>query len=476
MLSDAVQATHSQVPLNDFSRQLLLPQMYSYAGPRMAKGDINGNGLDDLYLGGGKGQTGQVLIQTKQRKFVPKPQPDFQQDALCTDTDAVFFDTDGDRDLDLYVVSGGYEYMPDDLLLQNRFYKNDGKGNFTKDAEALEPDNQADNSVETLDYDYDGDLNLFVTGSVIPFQYPRAYASWVYENNKGKFTKVDQPVFADLGILNDAVIMDFDKDGYPDMVAVGDWTDAIYLKNNKGTFKRESLYAPTGLWQRIVAEDFDKDGDMDLVVGNYGLNTQWKASAGQPMTLNYADFDGNGKIDPILSYYIQGVNYPAYSRDELLDQLAGLRKKYTNYDLYSVATTDDILKALGNPTHETRQVTTLSTVYLVNNGGQFTEKPFPIQAQFSPIFALLSHDLNHDGYPDLLLGGNQSHGRVRIGNTDANFGQLFLNDRKGNFLYVPQHQSGLQLRGDVRDFMTSNNWLIAGINNQKYEAYTLKKP
>ena len=282
-----------------------------------------------------------------------------------------------------------------------------------------------------------------MTGSVIPFQYPRAYASWVYENNKGKFTKVDQPVFADLGILNDAVITDFDKDGYPDVVAVGDWTDVIYLKNNKGTFKRESLYTPTGLWQRIVAEDFDKDGDMDLVVGNYGLNTQWKASAGQPMTLNYADFDGNGKIDPILSYYIQGVNYPAYSRDELLDQLAGLRKKYTNYDLYSVATTDDILKALGNPTHETRQVTTLSTVYLVNNGGQFTERPLPIQAQSSPIFALLSHDLNHDGYPDLLLGGNQSHGRVRIGNTDANFGQLFLNGRKGSFLYVPQHQSGL---------------------------------
>lgn len=471
--SDAIMAEHTQLPLNDFSRQLLLPQMYSYQGPRLAKGDVNGDGLDDLYLGGGRGQTGQVLLQTKQGAFVPKPQPAFAPDALCTDTDALLFDADGDRDLDLYVVSGGYEYLADDLLLQNRLYRNDGKGNFTKDPDALEPDNQADTCVEPIDYDNDGDLDLFVGGSVVPRQYPYAYPSALYENQKGRFIKVEQPALAELGILNDAIATDIDRDGDTDLVAVGEWTDVIWLRNDKGTFSRASLYALTGLWQRITTNDFDRDGDMDLIVGNYGLNTQWRASVGQPMSLAFADFDKNGRIDPILSYFIQGVNYPAYSRDELLDQLVPLKKVYTNYETYALTTMTDVLKNLGNPTPDTRQATTLSTVYLVNDGkGAFSEVELPIEAQFAPVCALLSHDVNADGFPDLVLGGNQSHGRVRVGNIDASFGQLLLNDHKGNFTFVPQHRSGLQLRGDVRDFVQINRLLVAGINNRKAQAYS----
>jgi enediyne biosynthesis protein E4 len=473
--SEVLVGAHAQMPLNDFSRHLLLPQMYSYQGPRLAKGDVNADGLDDVYVGGGKGQAGQLFLQTPKGQFVKKEQPDFAQDELCTDTDAVLFDADQDGDLDLYVASGGFEYLPNDLLLQNRLYLNDGRGNFKKNFDALEPDNQADCSVEVIDFDRDGDLDLFVAGGIVPQQYPQANPSMLLRNDKGKFSKVAQAAFENLGILNDAVVIDLDRDGYPDIVAAGEWTGVIYLKNNKGVFGQQTIYEPTGLWQRIMAEDFDKDGDTDLVVGNYGLNSQWKASGSEPLSLHYADFDDNGKVDPILSYYIQGLSYPAYSRDELLDQLVPLKKVYTNHELYAVATTSDILKNFANKTPESKQASTLSTVYLVNEKGTFSERKLPIQAQFSPAYALLSADLNGDAFPDLVMGGNQSHGRVRMGNIDASFGQVFINDRRGNFRWVPNHQAGLLLKGDVKDFVVVGKQLIVGINNSPLQTFRINQ-
>ena len=468
---------HKQLPLNDFGRQLLLPHMYSYAGPRITKGDVNKDGLDDLYIGGGKGQAGELFIQQKDGRFLSSNQTAFKQDALCTDTDAAFLDVDKDGDLDLYVTSGGYEYLPNDLLLQNRLYLNDGKGNFTKDANRLELNDYAGNDVEVLDFDKDGDLDLFVCGSVIPNQYPRFQPSRLYRNDKGKFVLVKSDVFNELGLLTDACIVDFNKDGFNDIVAVGEWTPVIRLQNDHGVFKRvqDELEQTTGFWQSITADDFDKDGDMDLIVGNYGLNCHFRASPDLPLTMVTDDFDGNGTIDPVVSYYIQGKNYPAYSRDELLDQLVPLRKAYTSYATYSDATTDDVLSQFKGKTPQKAAINELSTLYLVNNNGHFDRRELPIQAQFSPVYSILSQDLNGDGFQDLILAGNQTHGRVRTGNIDANYGQVFLNDRKGNFTYVPQYQSGLYLRGDVRSLVFVNNQLIAGINSQKVQVYTKRK-
>lgn len=459
---------HKQMPVNDFSRQLLLPHMYSYQGPRMAKGDVNKDGLEDVYIGGGKGQAGELFLQQKEgARFAKKEQPGFKADELCTDTDAVFFDADKDGDLDLYVSSGGYEYLPDDFMLQNRLYLNDGKGNFTKSIDALPVDRMADSSVEVLDFDRDGDLDMFVCGSAIPQEYPRFNPSRLYRNDSGKFTKVVNPEFENLGVLTDACVVDFDKDGYEDIVAVGEWTSIIRLKNEKGIFKRvtDVLDKTTGFWQSIAAADFDNDGDKDLIAGNYGLNTQWKASAELPMTLHTDDFDGNGRIDPILSYFIQGKSYPAYSKDELSDQLTPLKKAYTSHEAYATATADDILVIFKDKKPQKQEINTLSTTYFVNNNGTFEPKNLPIEAQFAPVYAIVSEDLNKDGFKDLLLAGNQTHGRVRMGNVDANFGQVFLNDKKGGFKYLPQHRSGLYLWGEVRGVEIIDNQLIVSKNS-----------
>jgi len=474
--NNALVFEHQQMPLNDFSKQFLLPQMYSYQGPRLAKGDVNKDGLEDVYIGGGKGQMGALFLQQKNGQFLQKEQPTFKQDELCTGTDAVFFDMDKDGDLDLYVTSGGYEYLPNDLMLQNRLYLNDGNGNFTKDFERLVPENFADSNVEVIDFDRDGDQDLFVCGAVIPQQYPQHNPSRLYRNDNGKFTKVADPLFENLGILTDACVIDFDKDGYEDLVAVGEWTTIIRLKNDKGVFKRisDELDNTTGFWQSIIADDFDNDGDKDLIIGNNGLNTQWKASPDMPMTLNTDDFDGNGRLDPILSSFIQGKSYPAYGKDELTDQLVPLKKVYTTHEKYSTATTDDVLANFKGKTPFKQSITSLSTLYLVNNGGKFESKTLPIQAQFAPVFAIISQDVNNDGFKDLILAGNQTRGRARTGNIDANQGQVFLNDRKGNFNYLPQSQSGLHLRGDVRGLVVVGQQLLVGINTGKVRTFQKK--
>lgn len=460
---------HKQIAFNDFNRQILLPQIYSFQGPRMAKGDVNGDGLQDIFIGGGKGQAAELFIQQKDGNFKKSLQNTFKQDELCTDTDAVFFDADADSDLDLYVVSGGYEYLPNDLMLQNRLYRNDGKGNFTKDFEAFDDIPYADSSVETIDFDRDGDLDLFVGATIVPHNYPIYNPSRLYRNDKGKFTKVEDKIFEELGIINDAIVLDFNKDGWLDIISVGEWTGIICLQNNNGVFTKtnENLAKMTGLWQRIDADDFDKDGDLDIIIGNYGINSQLKANEKEPLSLVFDDFDDNGKIDPILSYFIQGKNYPAYSRDELTDQLVALKKKYTTNELYSIATTDDILANFKEKKPKKIQVSTLESIYLENKNGVFVLKRLPIEAQFSPIHAILSEDINNDGFVDLIVAGNQSHNRIRIGNIDANYGQIFLNDRKGNFKY----DSHLGLRGDVRDLQMINNQLFASINNQKLRVF-----
>ncbi len=470
---------HKQIPFNDFSRQILLPQMYSFQGPRMARGDVNKDGLEDIFIGGGKGQAGELLLQNSSGNFIKSTQNAFKQDELCTDTDAVFFDAEGDGDLDLYVTSGGYEYLPNDLMLQNRLYLNDGKGNgsslrFTKTFDAFNDIPYADSNVETIDFDKDGDLDLFVGGSIIPHNFPIHNPSRLYRNDKGKFMKVENNTFNELGILTDAVVMDFNKDGWQDIIAVGEWTGIVFLENNAGIFNKanENLAKITGLWQRIDADDFDNDGDLDLIVGNLGLNSQLKASEKEPLSLVYEDFDDNGKIDPILSYFIQGKIYPAYSRDELSDQLVALKKKYTTHEAYATATTEDILAIFKDKKPKKYEVSTLESVYLENKNGKFDLKKLPIEAQFSPIYAIVSDDVNNDGFKDLILAGNQLHGRIR-GNIDANFGQIFLNDRKGNFKY----HSHLGLKGEVRDMQMIDNQLFVGLNSKKVRVFkTISKP
>lgn len=460
---------HKQMPFNDFSRQILMLQMQSFQGPRMAVADVNNDGLEDVYVGGGKGQAGQLFVQKPDGSFGASSQPTFKQDELSTDTDAVFFDADADGDLDLAVSSGGYEYLPNDLMLHKRLYLNDGKGNFTKNLDAFDDVALADGTIKTIDFDKDGDLDLFVGGASIPHNFPLPNPSRLYRNDKGKFIAVESPVLAALGLVTDAAVADVDQDGWEDLVIVGEWSGIHLIHNNRGEFveQPEGLSALGGLWQRIVATDIDNDGDPDLVVGNYGTNSQLKASEQEPLELHYGDFDSNGRIDPVMSYYIQGKSYPAYSRDEISDQLVALKKKYTTHEAFSTATIAEILEEFKSAEIIKKQVFTLETTLLINENGKFVPRKLPIQAQYAPVCAILASDLNNDGYTDLVLAGNQSKTRVRIGTIDANFVQIFLNDQRGNFSFG----GDLGVRGDVRDLKMIKNQLIVAINNQKIRVF-----
>lgn len=460
---------HKQMPHNDFARQLLMPQMYSYMGPRIAKADLNKDGLIDFYIGGGKGQEGQIFFQDKTGNFTLTTQPAFKQDLLCTDTDATFFDLEGDGDQDLYVTSGGYQYLEHDLALQNRMYLNDGKGRFTKAIEVFSDQPYADNVVKPIDFDQDGDEDLFIGGGCIPLQYPSFNPSRLYRNDHGKLIRTENPIFDSLGLINDVVIMDFNKDGADDIIAVGEWTGILFLENLKGHFEKTQsvLENRTGFWNRIQTIDIENDGDQDLVVGNFGLNSQYKASEQEPITIHIADFDGNGSLDPIISYFIQGKSHPAYSRDELLDQLVVLKKKYTSYELYSTATTEDILTSFKDKVPMKKRVNTLETTLFINHQGKFETGKLPLQAQLSPVYAILVKDLNRDGFQDLILAGNQSHTRVRIGKIDANYGEVLINTKNGGFAYLSHLHSGLNIRGDVKDIQIIDNQLIIGVNNGK---------
>lgn len=467
--------SHGQMPLNDFSRQVLLPQMYSYQGPALAVGDVNGDKLEDVFLGGGKGFKGKILLQDKAGTFSEKEQADFKQNELCTDADAAFFDADQDGDQDLYVVSGGYEYLVDDFLLQDRLYLNDGKGNFTKSEDRLPPIRNSKSKVVPFDADNDGDLDLFLTGYVVPHNYPAYNPCSFLLNEKGVFKEVPNEVFTKLGVVTDAVAIDINKDGLKDIALVGEWIPVTLLMNQKGGFQKKELPNLNGFWQSIEAADLDNDGDQDLVLGNLGLNTQYKASVSEPFTQTVKDFDGNGLIDPIMSYYIQGKSHPAYSLDELAAQLPNIRKKYTNYQSFSEAQTSDILTFLDEKDSFTNKIHELASGVLLNQGGELSFMKLPVQAQFSMVNAISLKDINNDKLPDLLLAGNNSKMRVRIGNLDANHGQVFVNKGKGVFEFVPQSKSGLNLRGDVKNIAFAGEKLLCGINNAPMKFYQLRK-
>ncbi|GAB3272294.1 VCBS repeat-containing protein [Larkinella harenae] len=482
---DTLPYDHIEDAYNDFKRQLLIPNMLSFQGPHLAKADVNGDGLLDLYAAGAKGQPGTLLIQEKTGGWKTVPQPAFDADKMYEDTDALFFDADGDGDQDLYVASGGFAYLSEDLLLQDRLYLNDGKGNFTRQGNALPDETVSDACVVALDIDKDGDLDLFVGGRVVPGRYPEPASSRILINNgKGVFS--DQtaqlaPFLTKIGLVTDAVAFDVDKDGWQDLVIAGEWMPVTVLKNGQGENASSRVLtrmpiAPAGWWNRIEVADLDNDGDLDLVVGNFGRNCQMKPTAKEPVTMIYGDFDQNEAVDPFLCYYVQGQSYPLVSRDEALNQLFPLRRKFPTYQSYADATLKEILTPAQLAMADTLQATAFSSVMLENKGdGTFTKHDLPVEAQFAPIYAISLFDYDGDGLKDLLVGGNQSYTRIKIGKMDANYGTLFKNEGKMRFSYVPQSRAGFWVEGDVRDIVVleekTGTKILFGRNNDTVRVY-----
>lgn len=475
---------HVEEGYNDFKRQPLLLTMLTPCGPIMASGDVNNDGRMDVFTGGTQGTAARIFIQKSDGTFQETNINTF--DKRFTDADAVFFDADGDGDSDLYVVSGGYnEYSAKDPALQDRLYINDGEGNFTLQPKALPQMLVSKSCVASADYDGDGDLDLFVGGRVIPGQYPVTPESFLLENDGGRFKKVtgeDAGALAQIGMVTDAEWMDVNSDKWPDLVLLGEFMAIEVFVNKQGqglehATKKFFEKPLTGLWNKMLVHDFDGDGDQDVFAGNIGLNTQLKASADEPIELVYKDFDKNGSIDPILTYYIQGAAYPFAGRDELLDQMYSMRSKYTDYASYSKARLNTMFSKSELKDAATLSATTLESVYLENREGKFTSRALPHAAQFAPVYAMTTVDYDKDGNMDVVVAGNQSSIRIRMGVIDANFGQLYKGDGKGNFTYVGQPASGLRLTGDTKSLQMiqaqGHVYLLVGTNNVGISAYKM---
>ena len=469
---------------NDFKRQPLLINPLSFSGPCLSKADINGDGLEDVYVGGTHGQPGVLFIQKKNGEFVKKPQAAFASSIKSEDADALFFDANKDGFIDLYVCSGGYDsYTPADPSLQDRLYLNDGKGNFRQTLNALPKMLSSKSCVRVTDFNQDGHPDLFIGGRVIPGRYPETPASYLLINDgKGNFKdliKTIAPQLQKAGMITDAAWVDLNGDKKQDLIVVGEWVPVTVLINSNGKLIDQTtdyFEKPlSGWWNKLLVDDLNNDGLPDIVIGNTGLNTQCKATEKEPAEMYYKDFDDNGSVDPILCFYIQGKSYPYVTRDEMLDQMSIMRTRFPDYKSYADASIKEIFTKEELKGVSRLKANCLKTTAFINNGkGKFKALNLPIEAQFSPVFTITSLDYDKDGNKDLLLCGNISQARLRFGKYDANYGTLLKGNGKGGFTYIAQQKSGFNIKGDVRSVVQTNNKLIFGISQQGMKAYSLR--
>jgi enediyne biosynthesis protein E4 len=475
--NEIIPFTHKEPVHNDFKIQPLMPNMISYNGPRMATADINNDGLDDVYICGTRQQAGTILLQQDDGSFINSNQLNINKEAAYEDCSAAFFDADKDGDMDLYVVSGGYASQVSELSLQDRLYINE-KGTFTFKANGLPVENHSGSQVVPLDFDTDGDIDLFVAGRVVPGRYPEAPGSMLLVNDgKGNFTnetKKSAPDFLSVGMITDAKWIDLNNDKINELILCGEWMPIQSFSFENGRFinttSRFFDQQPSGWWNTMTVADMDKDGDADLIAGNWGTNAQFKPTALEPMELYYADFDKNGFIDPLLCYYIQGKSYPMASRDELTDQIVSLRQRFPTYDSYANATIADIFPEADVKAAPKLSADYLPTTWFENVKGKLVLRSLPPEAGFSPVYAIVADDFNKDGNMDLLLAGNADQVRIKIGKTDANYGCLLAGDGKGGFTYINQMRSGLNIKGCVRSMVAlktkkDKKNILVGLNN-----------
>ena len=477
---------HRENEFNDFNRDRLTFQMLSTQGPRMATGDVNGDGLEDFYVCGAKGQSGSLYLQNSKGKFEKSNEALFGKDKECEDVDCLFFDADGDGDLDLFVCSGGNEFSPNSSALISRLYMNDGKGNFTKSAQMLPSAQVFESSscVSAADYDGDGDMDLFVGVRLKPFAYGIPCKGYILQNNgKGVFTDVTDQVAPELqqaGMITDAKWFDYDKDGKPDLVIVGEYMPVSIFHNEGGRLKNitkeAGLDKTNGWWTRLDIADINGDGYPDLVAGNHGLNSRFKASEAKPVTMYVSDFDESGTIEQLICCYNGNKQYPVALRHDLLGVLPYLKKKYLRYEDYQGQTMQDIFsrdqlnKAIKLNAYELK-----SCVFMNNSHGGFTKIPLPAEAQFSPIYGLKLKDFDGDGKMDLLTGGNFYQSKPEVGINDGSYGLLLKGDGNGNFKSVSIGESGFFIKGAVRDIKIikrgKQNLLLIAKNNDSIQVF-----
>lgn len=466
----------------DFKISPLLPYQISKMGPCIAKADVNGDGLEDVFIGAGIGQQSQLYLQTRDGHFVLAVSQPWNTNTLPFNADALFFDADGDGDMDLYLVSGGAEYPSGSENYQDRIFENDGKGNFKEVLNALPKETISASCARAADIDHDGKSDLFIGGRYKPGMFPLAPPSYILKNisNKGKIEFEADPAQKDTtlsnpGMVTDAVWVDLNKDGWQDLIVVGQFMPVTVFENRKGVLvnqtKEYGLSGTNGWWSRVNAVDLNGDGNIDLVVGNLGLNTQLKASASQPVTITCADFSNDGSMQAILCTYIQGKSYPYYTRDEMMDQMPWLQKKFSRYADYADAQLANIFPKGKLDSAKTVSINLLESVVLENTGHhKMNVKKLPLSAQKSIVNGIVVDDLAKNGEKDLILAGNFYPFRTQFGPLDAGIGVALKSTGQNEFSVLGYPETGLNIAGDVRNLIKVNGgkgryWLVAAKSN-----------
>jgi hypothetical protein len=466
LLADVSQRTsfpfvHQENDYVDFDRERLMPKLLSTEGPLMAVADVNGDGLDDVFIGGAKGQPSALLIQRQDRSFVKSNEQLLAQDSDAEDVGAVFLDANGDGHPDLYVSTGGSEFSEGSRALEDRLYLNDGKGAFRKaGAGALPPLAISGSRVAAVDFDGDGAIDLFVGGRSIPGRYGLDPQSVLLKNDgRGHFFDVTErvaPGLSHVGMVTDAIWKDVNGDGRPDLIIVGEWMPITIFQNAGGgkLVKRNvpGLEKSNGWWNRIIAGDFTGNGRVDFIVGNLGLNTRLKADGNQPVTMYVKDFARSGFVQQVISYYNKGKPYPLALRDDLIRSLPYLRGRYHDYKEYAQQTLTDVFPNKELDSAVVKNAYTFATTLVRNNGdGSFTMVPLPLQAQISPVYGILATDVDGDGRNDLLMAGNFDGLKPDIGMASSGYGVYLHGDGKGHFTPVRELESGFLVPGQARD-------------------------
>ena len=473
---------HEENEFIDFTREPLIPFLASTLSPKMAVGDVNADGLDDIYQCGARNKPRYLLIQQVNGSFKESKQNSINGDLNFEDTDALFFDADNDKDLDLYITSGGNEFLENMPQSKDKLLLNDGKGNFMLSTNAI-PDgiNHNKSCVRPCDFDKDGDIDLFVGAYTVSSNYGKVPQSILWVNDGRGHLKDQTPEeLKNIGMVTNAIWVDLDKDNNQDLVVVGDWMGISVFMNKNKTLALEdnNLKELTGFWNGLEAADMDNDGDMDLIVGNLGTNTKYIKQANPKLRMYTNDMDGNGSLEQIVAYQRGEEWYTAASRDDFSRMAPALiNHRFPDFKSYAGKSIDKLFteEELNGKTAKMYEVNTFESVYLENKGnGKFKVKPLPKEAQISKIYAIKAYDVDGDKKPEILLGGNLYGVGTYQGRYDASYGLILKNTPKG-FVALSPTETGFVLHGEIRDIKKINtnkgNHIVVSRNSQTPQVF-----